>query len=177
VTAELGSPELAQALDQADVVIEGSRPRALAQAGIRAGATGAAVWVSITGHGRDRPDRVGFGDDAAVAGGLVAADHRGEPVFCADAVADPLTGMVAALAASAALRSGQRWLLDVALSRVAAAFAGPPLAAWAAFVEAQGEPEPPRRRSAPSPAPGIGAHGPLAGWMEGRLAARRSGSA
>lgn len=177
VTAELGSPELAQALEVADVVIEASRPRALAQAGIRAGATGTTVWVSITGHGRDRPDRVGFGDEAAVAGGLVATDHHGEPVFCADAVADPLTGMVAALAAWAALRSGQRWLLDISLSRVAAAFAGPPLAAWAALVDDQGEPEPPRRRSAPSPAPGIGAHGPLSAWMQGRPAGRLPGSA
>lgn len=176
VTAELGSPELAQALEAADVVIEASRPRALAQAGIRAGATGAAVWLSITGHGRDRPDRVGFGDDAAVAGGLVAVDHHGEPVFCADAVADPLTGMVAALAVAAALRSGRRWLLDISLSRVAAAFAGPPLASWAALVDAEGEPEPPGRRPAPSAAPGIGAHGPLAGWLERWQAAQRSES-
>ena len=40
-------------------------------------------------------DWVGFGDDAAVAGGLVAWDDAG-PVFCADAVADPATGLVGA---------------------------------------------------------------------------------
>ena len=40
--------------------------------------------------GRQR-DWVAFGDDAAVAGGLVAEDERG-PVFCADAVADPICG-------------------------------------------------------------------------------------
>ena len=62
---------------RADVVIEASRPRALAQLGVdgpdlvRAG--GPRVWVSITGYGRsgDAANRVAFGDDAAAAGGLV----------------------------------------------------------------------------------------------------------
>ena len=57
-------------------------------------AAGSAVWVSITGYGRDGPaaQRVAFGDDAAVAGGLIGGD-RTDPVFCADAVADPLAGL------------------------------------------------------------------------------------
>ena len=61
------------------------------------------TWVSITGYGREgsAAELVAFGDDAAVAGGLVAADGAGGPVFCADAVADPLTGLYAAAAALA----------------------------------------------------------------------------
>ncbi|MGW1214954.1 CoA transferase [Streptomyces sp. NPDC002499] len=116
----------------ADVVIEASRPRALAQLGLaperlehRAGK----VWVSITGYGRGRPERVAFGDDAAVAGGLVGwtGGRQGgpiRPVFCADAVADPLTGMVAALGALGSLACGGGQLIDVSMRDVAAVFAG-----------------------------------------------------
>jgi crotonobetainyl-CoA:carnitine CoA-transferase CaiB-like acyl-CoA transferase len=79
------------------------------------------VWLSITGYGRDASvrERVAFGDDAAVAGGLVA-DAGDGPCFVADAVADPLTGVVSAGAVRDALHAGTRVLLDVALARVAA---------------------------------------------------------
>ena len=106
----------------ADVVIESSRPRALEQLGIvPSDMAHLSVWLSITGYGRDRASaqRVGFGDDAAVAGGLATSDESG-PCFCADAVADPLTGMVAAAAVLHALREAKRALLDVALARTAA---------------------------------------------------------
>jgi CoA-transferase family III len=125
VAVDLRSPEFDALLRRADVVIEASRPRALRQLGIVAeevvAATGA-IWVSITGYGRDDPEpgRVAFGDDAAVAGGLVAWDHAREPVFCADAIADPLTGLCAAGAVMAALADGGGRLLDVAMARVAA---------------------------------------------------------
>ena len=96
-------------VQHADVVIEASRPRALAQFGldgpdlVRAG--GPQVWVSITGHGRDgdAANRVAFGDDAAAAGGLVVW-RDGIPLFCADAIADPLTGLTAADACQHALQ-------------------------------------------------------------------------
>jgi crotonobetainyl-CoA:carnitine CoA-transferase CaiB-like acyl-CoA transferase len=119
-------------IDAADVVVEASRPRALAQLGIDAAAwvtaAGPRVWLSITAHGRTgaAANRIGFGDDAAVAGGLVALDRDGLPCFTADAVADPLTGMVAAAAVSAAWAAGGAWLLDVALAGVASTAAGPP---------------------------------------------------
>jgi hypothetical protein len=125
-----GQRRLRDLVVAADVVIEASRPRALAQLGVDAGALlaggdGPAVWVSITGHGRtgDAAARVAFGDDAAVAGGLVVWDAAG-PCFCADAVADPLSGVVAAAAALAALADGGRWLLDVSMAGVASAVAG-----------------------------------------------------
>lgn len=113
---------LRRLIAKADVVIEGSRPRALAQLGIDAAAAdGPTVWVSITGHGRTgvAADRVGFGDDTAVAGGLVTWDDDG-PCFLADAVADPLTGLLTASHALFHIRRGGRWLIDIPLAHVAA---------------------------------------------------------
>lgn len=102
----------------ADIVIEASRPRALAGFGLDADAvTGAGgTWVSITAHGR-HCDRVGFGDDAAASAGLVAHD-RGTPVFVGDAIADPLTGLTAAALAMSE-PGGRLW--DVSMSAVVAA--------------------------------------------------------
>src|SRR5439155_480481 len=71
---------------------------------------GPRVWLSITGYGQEDA-RVAFGDDAAVGGGLVVEDAAG-PCFCADAVADPLTGLFAADACLAALADGGRVRLD-----------------------------------------------------------------
>jgi hypothetical protein len=114
-------------LASADIVIESARPRALAQLGVGAEAFVAEragrVWVSITGYGRSdaAPGRVAFGDDAAVAAGAAhaVADADG-PLFCADAIADPLTGLHAALAAWSSWRAGGGALLDVSLCDVTA---------------------------------------------------------
>ncbi len=113
-------------LARADIVIEAARPRALEQLGIRAGDVLAAdpgkVWVSITGYGRSAPQRdwIAYGDDAGVAAGLawLMGGDRGDPVFAGDAIADPLTGLHAALAALAWWQRGGGVLLDVALTRV-----------------------------------------------------------
>ena len=153
-----GLARLRSLLAAADVVIEGSRPRALRQWGIDADAylaadDGPRVWVSITGHGRSGPagDRIGFGDDAAVAGGLVVEDGKG-PCFLADAVADPLTGIAAARAVTEALAEGGTWLLDAALARVAASVARP-----GAAVPLTEPAPPPRARPIPGPARPLGA--------------------
>jgi crotonobetainyl-CoA:carnitine CoA-transferase CaiB-like acyl-CoA transferase len=112
----------------ADLVIEGSRPRALEQLGIEPREClrerPDLVWLSLTAYGRDGPWRhhVGFGDDTAVAGGLVGRDVAGRPLFIGDALADPITGLLAAAYALAALSAGGGCLLDIAL-RDAAAFA------------------------------------------------------
>jgi CoA-transferase family III len=107
----------------ADVVIEASRPRALRHLGVDAAAEAArgAVWLSITGYGREvgALGRIAFGDDAAVAGGLVAGPAQ-DPVFCADAIADPLSGVLGALAVLACLSAGRSAVIDLAMSRVAA---------------------------------------------------------
>lgn len=109
---------LAALVAQADIVIEASRPRALRQLGIDRDAEVArgAIWIGITAH--DDPDRVGFGDDAAVAGGLAAimAEGWGEALFAGDAIADPLAGLHAALAALAAWRQGQDGLIALSLA-------------------------------------------------------------
>ncbi|HEY6532360.1 MAG TPA: CoA transferase [Acidimicrobiales bacterium] len=127
-TAE-GRAELRDLLEQADVVIEGSRPRALTRLGIDpheivAGHPGA-VWLAITAHGRTGPRRqwVGFGDDAAAAGGLVRWGPDGVPAFVGDAVADPLTGLTAAALVAGAVRDGGGVVIDIALREVARAAA------------------------------------------------------
>jgi hypothetical protein len=119
---DLAGPELRELLMQADVVVEASRPRALRALGIRSDEIAPRVWLSITGYGRDC-NRVAFGDDAAVAGGLVAFDADG-PCFVADAIADPLTGIASAVAIVTALECGGRWQLDASLAGVAAYVAG-----------------------------------------------------
>ena len=52
-------------------------------------------------------------------------DDRG-PCFCADAVADPVTGLAAAAAVLAALRRGGDHLLDASMADVSGSLAGPP---------------------------------------------------
>jgi hypothetical protein len=128
-------------LASADVVIEASRPRALEQLGIDRqtllATTGISVWLQITGHGASGIDanRIGFGDDAAVAGGLVSWDGN-QPVFCADAIADPATGLVAASAVIEALGAGGKWLLDASLRRTAEAMTYGPILHWEGEVAA-----------------------------------------
>lgn len=115
-------------LEAADVVIEASRPRALAQLGLAPGDLRhrpGQVRLSITGYGR-ASDGVAFGDDAAVAGGLAGRDAHGDPVFCADAIADPLTGLCGALLVGDSLSAGGGELIDLAMRDVAAAFAAAP---------------------------------------------------
>ena len=81
--------------------------------------------MSVTGYGRTgaAANHVAFGDDAAVAGGLVAYDAAGAPLFCGDAIADPMTGLFAAAAAFRALATGGGQLVDVAMAAVAKSLA------------------------------------------------------
>jgi crotonobetainyl-CoA:carnitine CoA-transferase CaiB-like acyl-CoA transferase len=145
-----GRAALAALLETADVVIEASRPRALGALGLAPGTIAhrdGQVWLSITGYGQQAPDLVAFGDDAAVAGGLVgwtgglagglagstahpASSIGGpvsgpapEPVFCADAIADPLAGTCGALAVALSRAAGGGERIDLPMRDVAAAFA------------------------------------------------------
>lgn len=96
------SAQLQQLLDSANVIITSARPRAVDALSLdltRRVKDNGLLWVSITGYGYYGNDgnRVAFGDDAAVAGGLaVAAGGLDTPIFVGDAVADPLAGLFAA---------------------------------------------------------------------------------
>ncbi len=117
-----GRAALQALVRRADFVIESSRPRALARFGLDAAAEVArgCVWASITAAGRSS-QRVGFGDDVAAVTGLVAQDATGIPVFCGDAIADPLTGLAAAALVFSEPTDGGGVLWDVAMADVVAA--------------------------------------------------------
>jgi crotonobetainyl-CoA:carnitine CoA-transferase CaiB-like acyl-CoA transferase len=121
--------ELRELLTVADIVIEGSRPAALDRRRLgpdhvrpRPGR----IWLRINGYDDYRP---AFGDDAAVAGGLVVtavdAGLKG-PVFCGDAIADPLTGLDATLAVAESLGRGGGELIHLSMAAVAATYAALP---------------------------------------------------
>ena len=139
---DFGDDELRPLLEVADAVIEGSRPAALARRGLgpeQVRGRPGRVWLRVTGYGAEgeRANRVAFGDDAAVAGGLVgAADARSakdtadarskrasSPVFVGDAIADPLTGLEATRAVLDALGRGGGEIVEIALAEVAASYA------------------------------------------------------
>jgi hypothetical protein len=162
LAADSGRRQLRALLARADIVVESARPRGLEQMGIHAAdivrAGDGRVWVSITGYGRDAPmrDWIAYGDDAGVAAGLswLLRSQHGCNVFCGDAIADPLTGLHAALLAWATWVRGGGALLDVSLCGVAAhcIASGPADAAPAeAFPVA-----PPRARSIATHAPALG---------------------
>jgi hypothetical protein len=118
---------LRRLLDAADVVIESSRPAALARRGL--GPADVAprdgrIWLRITGHGTAgrSADWVAFGDDAAVSGGLVCGTDD-DPAFCGDAIADPLTGLHAAVAVAESLGRGGGELIEMSMAAVAATYA------------------------------------------------------
>ncbi|WP_235677980.1 CoA transferase [Mycolicibacterium sarraceniae] len=137
------SERLQALLATADVVIEGSRPGALARRGLSPetlpGPDGR-VWLRVSGHGPDS-QRAAFGDDAAVAGGLVDTSASG-PVFCGDAIADPLTGLESALVVAHSLFRGGGETIEVSMSAVAAGYAALPSASSQSSASAQ-PPQPP----------------------------------
>ena len=140
--------DLRPLLEVADVVIEGSRPAALTRRGLgpeQVRGRPGRVWLRVTGYGAegDRADRVAFGDDAAVAGGLVGAG----PVFVGDAIADPLTGLAATRAVLDALGRGGGEIVEIALAEVAASYATLPLATARKIDEPPKLPAPARRAS------------------------------
>jgi len=181
---DLADPEdrrgLERLLASADVVVESTRPRALAQWGIDAetwlAERGGRTWLGLTGYGRSDPEGlwVAFGDDAAAAAGLCLATSPKAPVFCGDAIADPLAGVYAAAAIATSWNSGGGHLLDVSLRDVVAHLlvnsACPPGAARVARRAAEGwqvvaggrsaSVSPPRAREPLGRAPAMGADNP-----------------
>jgi hypothetical protein len=180
VALDFGSDReaLRRLVRSSDIVVESARPRALEQLGFFArdecARTPGLLWVSLTGYGRGDPPpgRVAFGDDAAVAAGLAEGVGRvdGTPLFCGDAIADPLAGLHAALATFACWRRGASGIVDVSLRDVAAhAYHFAPGSTAGARVEGNATAArvvvgdlvvpvaPPRARRAAAPAPALGA--------------------
>ena len=127
-TLALSAPSLRDEIAAADVLITSGRPHALARHGLdEAGVfrlNPNLIWVAITAHGWHGAGamRVGFGDDCAAGGGLVKW-QKGIPHFIGDALADPLTGLEAAIAVADALGRGEAGLLNIALAHTAADYA------------------------------------------------------
>ncbi|OBH74654.1 acyl-CoA transferase [Mycobacterium scrofulaceum] len=139
-------------LTAADIVIEGSRPAALTRRrlgpdDIEPGE--GRIWLRVKAYDGARP---GFGDDAAVAGGLVGVAADG-PVFCADAIADPLTGLEATRVVADSLGRGGGELIEVSMAAVAAGYAVLPTQASVSNLPAP----PPRVPPAARPAAPLGA--------------------
>jgi hypothetical protein len=105
-----------------DILVTSARARALEALGIgrkRVFALNPSlIWIAITGHGWSS-NRIGFGDDCAAAGGLVAWNDN-QPSFLGDALADPLTGVAAAESALTLLAEHRGGFIDAALARTAA---------------------------------------------------------
>lgn len=109
---------LHETVAQADVVVVSSRPRAIERLGLRPRA--GQLWLSITAHGNQgaAAERIGFGDDAAASAGAVFW-HEGKPNFCGDALADPITGLLAAVASIGLLAAGCSGQIDISLADAA----------------------------------------------------------
>jgi len=128
ISMALDDPRLIEQIATTDILITSGRPHALARKGLTEEAVFALkpglIWVAITAHGwrGHAAIRVGFGDDAAAAGGLLAGSPSA-PRFMGDALADPLTGLEAATHALEALDAGKAGLIDAALSPTAALYA------------------------------------------------------
>jgi hypothetical protein len=122
---QAGHRALLDLIKQSDIVLEASRPRALRHMGIIAEELIEEVpgltWVSITGYGRSEPQQnwIAYGDDAGVSAGLSAILHDvcGQWLVYGDAIADPLTGLHAALAGWASWTAGGGQLLELSLEQ------------------------------------------------------------
>lgn len=127
LSAPDGRAELRRLVDDADIVIEASRPRAMEGFGIDPARhiSAGGIWCAITGYGRSGPfaNRVAFGDDAAAAGGLVTFVD-GEPWFIGDAAADPIAGVTAAAGVLSLWYNGCSGLVDVAMRDAVAHLTG-----------------------------------------------------
>ena len=124
--------ELRRLIARSDLVLESSRPRVMQQWGICPDdvVVAGTAWVSITGHGRQGPNRnrIAFGDDAAVSGGLVVPGDP--PLFVGDAIADPIAGLAAASVAADLLAQDRAAVAEVSLASASAwvrAHAGAPI--------------------------------------------------
>ncbi|MGY1551352.1 CoA transferase [Microbacterium sp. A588] len=106
--------QIRDSLAEADVVLVSARPRALSALGLIPAPGQVFVRITARGVTGTDADRVGFGDDCAAAAGAVGWAEGG-PVFAADALADPATGLLAATAAMGLLHAGMSGTVDLNL--------------------------------------------------------------
>jgi hypothetical protein len=127
-SSEVEKAALLGLIRRADIVIESSRVRALRQLGIDADAlvrdAPGLVWLTVTGHGAngEAANWAGIGHDCGIAGGLSRAlvEVTGAVGYVGDAIADPLTGILAALEGWRAWKAGEARRIGFALSAVVA---------------------------------------------------------
>lgn len=128
LSSETGRSTLRDLIERADVLITAARPRGLVSLGIDseflARYSRCGIWLAITAHGISgaNSNRIGFGDDCAAAGGLIEWSDSKLPGFVGDAVADPLTGISAAIHGMRALACCSAGMFDVNLAQTAASF-------------------------------------------------------
>ena len=117
-----GRRTLRRLLDAADIVVSSSRPRAFersAWTSTRCSRRSPTVWVAITAHGWDGPGpRPGRVRRRRGRRRRVGGAGRRRPRFLADAVADPLTGVLAAVSPPELLARGGSWFVDASARRV-----------------------------------------------------------
>jgi len=118
-----GLARLKALLEQADIVIEASRPRAFRQLEIIAEdyvrRKPGKIWARITAYGGGE-NRIGFGDDIAIAAGTSAIMNaaHGESCFVGDALADPVNGLHLTLAIWAYYQQGGGVVIDMSMQDV-----------------------------------------------------------
>jgi crotonobetainyl-CoA:carnitine CoA-transferase CaiB-like acyl-CoA transferase len=128
LTLALDDPQVMALIAETDILITSARPHALALKGLTEqrlmSLNPGLIWVAVSAHGwrEDSAWRVGFGDDCAAAGGLVAR-HMSAPRFMGDALADPLTGLEAATYVLEALDHSKAGLVDASLAQTAKHYA------------------------------------------------------
>lgn len=107
--------QLHKTLAQADVVVVSARQRAFDSLGLQR--RPGQLWISVSAYGGHRHpnQRVGFGDDAAAEAGAVCWQDD-TPVFAGDALADPVTGLLAAVAGLGLIGAGCTGLLRLNLA-------------------------------------------------------------
>lgn len=117
---------LGKTVASADIVIVSCRDRALDSLDLHP--KPGQLWISISAHGHvpDMPQRIGFGDDCAAEAGAVRWTADG-PEFIADALADPVTGLLASISILSLLK--QRFSGEVRLDLTGSA-------RWAMFTDA-----------------------------------------
>jgi crotonobetainyl-CoA:carnitine CoA-transferase CaiB-like acyl-CoA transferase len=136
---------LLRLLDEADVLVENSRPGTLERLGlgpdVLLARNSKLVITRVTGFGQDGPyaSRAGFATIAEAMSGLVAlsGEPQGQPLLPPIALTDEVTGLCAAFATMVALHSGVGQVVDANLLETMFHMMGPLASLFAVAGEQQ----------------------------------------